>query len=118
MPEFELLCDNLHLTAELEDTDQLERLKSWWQKEVSSDITYHGTPREEYNQYFSAAKRYTNVFLAHKFDKMNPIQYAALEGYDHYLNRLNEGNATFDQPNTASMTPLHQAALKGYVNTV
>ena len=118
MPEFELLCDNLHLTADLEDANQLQRLKTWWQTEVSRDITFNGSPVEQYKHFLSEAKRYLNVFLANKFAHMNAIQYAALHGYDHYLSKLNEEPDPFNQPDKDGMTPLHWAAYKGHVHTV
>ena len=108
----------MHLTAELEDTEQLQRLKNWWQTDVSSDISFQGTPREEYRLYYNEAKRYLNTFLSNKFTHMNAIQYAAIHGYNHYLAQLNEATDAFDQPDKDGMTPLHWAAYKGHIHTV
>ena len=118
MPEFELLCDELHLTAELEDAKQLERLKHWWQTSVSSDISFKGSSKEEYKMYLNEANRYLNTFISNKFTHMNAIQYAALHGYNHYLAKVNELSDAFSQPDQDGMTPLHWAAYKGHVQTV
>ena len=118
MPEFELLCDNLHLTTELEDNEQLKRLKDWWKTKVSQDVTFNGSPKEQYSLYCAEAKRYLNVFLANKFAHMNAIQYAALHGYDHYITQLKAEPSAFDQLDVEGMSPLHWAAFKGHVHTI
>lgn len=118
MPEFELLCDNLHLTPELEDADQLYRLKTWWHTKVSSDISFDGSLKDQYKHYLDEAKRYLNVFLTNQFTHMNAIQYASLHGYDHYIAQLNEAPTAFDKEDKDGMTPLHWAAFKGHVHTI
>lgn len=118
MPEFELLCDELHLTKEPEEAEQLERLKNWWKNTVSTDVKFKGSSLEEYTQYYNAAKQYCDVFLAKKFAPMSPTQYAAFNGYDRYLSGLNETAEIFSQPGNDGMTPLHWAAYKGHLHTV
>ena len=118
MPEFELLCDNLHLTHELEDTQQLERLKTWCQTEVSTDIQFNGAPADEYKHYLHLAKQYLNLFLGNKYAPMTAIQYAAQHGYDCYLTKLTASADAVNQPDKDGMTALHWAAFKGYVHTV
>lgn len=129
MSDYEDLSYTLHLKSELPDLQTLQTLKNWCEKHISRDIAFTGTPQEEYTEYCLCAQKYLDVFLPQAlkyleqpcddFDNMNTIQYAALNGYEQFIQSLTTTNPyVFNAANEYEMTPLHLAASEGHLHTV
>ncbi len=131
MPKnIEEVVAELGISLDQGDDRQLEILRTWCQQHISRDVIYEGP--YAYEAYIKFAKTYYAVFLDHvpgaianlgdhidEFDGMNAIQYASLQGYDVYLQHLeNVAPAIYSSSNRVGMTPLHLAAVKGRVHTV
>lgn len=115
MPEFGWLCEELHLTEQLEEPVQLEKLQQWWHSHVSTDVTFDNlSPRDQYDNYLKNTKK----LLKKQFGTQSEIQYAAIHGYDRYLANINQSPNAFDIPDSHNMSPLHHASYKGFVETV
>ena len=122
---FKTLCKTLQLESE----QQYDAVKTWCERHVSTDISYGGSIPEQYLDYLSLARQYLDYFLPNapdnsneiiaQFNGMTRIQYAALNGYDHYISSLT-GVATdaLNQAAAGGMTPLHLAAAGGFPHVI
>ena len=130
MSDFEMLCDELHLSEQLNNAEQLTQLKTRCHDEISRDIVFSGSAHEQYTQYLTLAKNYLDDFLPHvpkditekvsEFEDMNALQFAADNGYEYFLAKLPKTLPvdSFDLKDEYGMEALHFAALKGHVHTV
>lgn len=119
MQNFKELCSKLHINPEHQYQNTLPILKQWCHDNISSDIMYNGDIRDQLNNYLALAKHYLDEFLVQipqHINNMNEIQYAAYQGYDHYLKHIKPDNL-LKQPNLKGMPPLHLAVIQGHVNT-
>lgn len=128
---FAELVDDLKLTEQFANKEQLEQLKTWCETNVSHDLYIQGDDNLAYTAYYNVAKDYFNHFLANisvnilksieVFRNYNAIQYAALKGYDCFLALIDYSPDTaqiFDTPDAYKNTPLHLAASGGFLQTV
>jgi ankyrin repeat protein len=124
---FKALCSELHINPEYGDEVSLKIIEAWCHAHVSMDVLFHGNLSEKYSQYLGLARHYLDEFLAHiplnfseapLFNNMSLIQYAAYQGYDHYINSLTVQKDFYNEGNMAGMTPLHLAALEGNAHTI
>lgn len=122
---FKTVCETHHFNRE----DHLDALRTWCQNHVSSDARYQGNPPEQHAHYLALAKQYLDHFLAnmpahlhettHLFNDLTALQYASLQGYDHYiLETPHLSAATLNQETPTGMTPLHLAAAAGKIHAV
>ncbi len=124
---FKTLCSELHINPEHGNEVALKTIENWCHDHVSRDVSFQGSLEDKYAQYLDFVQNYLEEFMAKipqniseapKFNNMNPIQFAAYQGYDHYINSLTLQTALYYEGNAAGMTPLHLAALKGNPYTV
>lgn len=129
MNTFGELKAQLKLSDTYENVEGLERLKTWCLHHVSSDRIVEGEPQAQYQHYIEFVRGYFDFFLKHKpsdlsqpvaeFQGLNSVQFAALNGYDHFLlNQVHEADPILNTPNAESDTPLHLSASLGLVHTV
>lgn len=129
MITFNELGKELELTSKYEQDALLDALEAWCFNHISRDRQYAGSPAEKYQEYQALAKDYLDVFLPSGspdpsttlpiLGDLNAVQYAARFGYDHFLNEENiVTNDLLNKPDKTGMTPLHLAAIQGYVHTV
>ncbi len=122
---FKILCETLRL----ENEQQYDLLKTWCECHVSTDISYDGSAADQYISYLALAKQYLDYFLPNipvnpnevsaQFNGMTCVQYAALNGYDHYiLNLTGVASHAFNQAASGGMTPLHLAAAGGFPHVI
>lgn len=123
MTSFKELCDTFHFDSPA----QFEALKTWCLLHVSSDIDDTGP--ESQDNYLALARHYLDDFLANLpppraeniplFNEQTVIQYAAQQGYDHYLNQLsNIAPDALNHKTIHGITPLDMAACKGNLHAV
>jgi len=130
--KMELVFTELQLDL-ISDVDQkLQVLKKWCYEHISQDISYQGDVSESYAMYLALATHYNNFFLAQvptNLEQLSEnqiglknttvIQYAAEHGYDRFIMELTVSQPNvFNIPNTAGMTPLHLAAMRGHIHTL
>ena len=94
-------------------TQPFAELKQWCQEHVSSDIEFIGADDKQHKQYLALAQDYLEVFPT----QSNQLAYAALHGYDHYIQQLPADASVFNQLNEYGLSPLHLAAVNGHINT-
>lgn len=126
---FKELTQHLHLSDKPE-SQQVILLEQWCKDNISRDCDYAGTNEERYDKYSDLARDYLDKFLpsmpaeygqiVDNFNHMNTIQYASYCGYDHYLAQLDKDMVTpvINAGNSAGLTPLHLAALRGHFHSV
>ncbi len=123
---FKNLCEKQHFDR----VENFTALQKWCHTHVSSDRHFTGKISEQHADYLKLARDYLDNFLINQsaantqsgpsFDGLTTIQYAAKQGYDHYLAGLTRiSPAAVNQPTTENgMTPLHLAATGGHLNAV
>ena len=90
---FQELSAQLNLSSEYIENGQIEEsLENWCKTHISSDLDFEGNAEDTYYFYHTVAKDYFDIFITHlppspttvstKFNSMNAIQYAALQGYN------------------------------------
>ena len=120
------LCDVLHLES---DSPDYEGLKTFCEKKISKDIIYKGSAAAQFASYKALAQHYFGHFLTHcstedkpivAFSQMTTIQYAADQGYDHYLSSLKSVSlkAVNEAIPLTGMRPLHLAASSEHLHTI
>ena len=123
--------NGLRLTPRLQSKDQLRTLEKWCYLHVSRDIRYNDKDdNNRYTLYKKLADNFINFLqrLPKNLDSqlpelngLNPIQYAATQGYDRYIESFKHSNITLNAINASvpisNMTALHFAAVKGYLYT-
>lgn len=122
---FRDLLTELNITERFSDEAQLQSLTEWCSKNISTDMVYTGTPKEQYAAYIELAQTYLDKFLPKTVDlktkspvlnHMTAIQYAAKMGYDRFIASLDSKDPSiFNQQTSAGMTPIHLAALEGHL---
>ncbi|KTC82733.1 ankyrin repeat domain-containing protein [Legionella cincinnatiensis] len=105
----------LNLPAQYEKDSDLKTLETWSQENISQDIHFRGTAPQRYDEYLAFTENFLDNFLAHL--PANFMQYAAQHGYDRFIS-LNSDSTKLNEPDNYGLTPLHQAAIKGYLFTV
>lgn len=126
---FQEFSEQLHLSSEyIGNEQQLSTLEQWCKTHISSDLDLKGNTRDKYYFYYTMAKDFFDIFLTHlppqpttvidEFNLMNPIQYAAIQGYNFFIDSLTTSPEAFNSPTSAGMTPLHFAAIFGHLATV
>lgn len=128
--EFKQIAAEIKLNND-DKEKQLTRLKQWCFENISTDINYSGTTLEQLDHYIKLGHDFIDLFLSSISDniavdlpyekigeQMNAIQYAALKGYDRYLETLDLSSSQWNKVTAAQMTALHFAALEGHVRTV
>lgn len=126
---FNLFCKEHQLSASYENEEKLKTIESWCYNNISKDIRYTGALSKKYEQYLALAKNYLDGFLPYasdnlesqvsQFEGLNPIQFAAKSGYDHFISIQSSLPANvINAANKNLMTPLHVSASIGYRHTV
>ena len=103
-------------------------LKQWCNEHISSDVEYEGDDEEQYQLYLTFAEHYLDVFLNHipqslerivsEYDNMSAVQYAATQGYDHFINALSTPSTDPFNQSMSGTTPLHLSASQGHRHTL
>lgn len=123
--KFDALYETLKLGL-LNDTERLNALKDWCEKNVSRDID--DMSEATYTRYEALAQDFLDRFIpatqAHltevkaELENLTPIQYAAYRGFDRFIESLDAiSENAFNTGNASEMTPLHLAAQLGHVHT-
>ncbi len=124
---FSELCSKLHIDPNQGNEAALKTLADWCFSHVSRDVSFEGSLSEKYGHYVKLASAYLDEFVTHipehntdelQFNGMSVIQYAAYQGYDHYIKASDLPPSFYNTGTAAGMTALHLAAVRGYVNTV
>ncbi len=113
----------LHLPDHNPTQQELDSLKSWCRSHVSQDLDIQGSQEEQYQQYANLAAKYRTfceivtsdpLEINPKLDQLNAIQFAAMSGFDVYLQ---ETTLTPEQIDSGTKhgnnTALHLAASAG-----
>jgi ankyrin repeat protein len=107
------LCLKLDIPLQQGNNHALKILADWCYKYISRDKVYKGDPLPTYEKYILLAKNYLEDFVAHP-----TILTATQQGYDRCISVLfTSKDADWNTANQYGMTPLHIAAIEGYVNT-
>jgi ankyrin repeat protein len=126
---FKEFSEQLQLSSEYRgNKQQLSKLEKWCKTNISSDLELEGKARDKYYFYYAMARDYFDIFISHlppnpntvipEYNSMNPIQYAAFQGYNFFIDSLTTTNReAFDSATSAGMTPLHLAATFGHLAT-
>ena len=122
------LCKELGLSTDYKDEKMLPVIAQWCNENVSQDLRFHGDMKEVYRNYMELATIYLDEFLPllpreidqciPEFDGRNTVQEAAYSGLDRILSSLAPAGDILNQPNAATMTPLHIAAISGNFYTL
>ncbi len=122
-------CTQFSLSSTIENPQQLQFIAQWCYQTVSQDIRYEGDEATQYSRYLNLAKNYLNAFIPNipsklstkvaLLDDMTAIHYAALHGYDRFIESQNAlPPGALDIKNEHSMTALHLSAVNGFFHTV
>lgn len=127
------LLDHLDINEAHVTKENIGSLLAWCRENISAEVEFSGDVKEQ----FFALKKYLSEFLeatsayTRKSDRlaqpqavlggMNLIQFAALKGYDRYLEQLLGERVDIEcsvlvntGTKTAEMTPLHLSAYRGH----
>lgn len=125
---FDALCLELGIRADQPVSKRLELLKDWFQKNISSDFHSSENDEDQFEQYKQITEMYLDVILpeiTHDIAKANPkfngenlVSFLSFIGFDRVLASLKPEKTFLNTKNLNGLTPLHQAALEGNINTV
>jgi uncharacterized protein len=101
-----------HLAPSYTDEAQLSEIKQLCTTHISRDISYTGTPENQYQQYY----KLINSFIE-QYDSLS-LHAAAQLGYDQFLLSQNITKDVVNQPDSNGMSTLHIAAIYGHVFTI
>lgn len=126
---FQELCNELKLPLTYEQESNLNSIEVWCYKNISQDICYNGNSNEKYSNYLAFAKNYLDNFIVHLpdsiaqktsfYSNLSAIHYAAQQGYNRFIeNQSIISEDVINEWDNYGMTPLHKAAIQGYLFTV
>lgn len=122
---FKELCERY----QFDNDDKFDALKVWCHNNVATDAHFTGSLAEQHAEYLSLAKDYLDNFMVQQpaslghtspsFNGMTTLQYAAKQGYDHYIANVSRiAPEIINQTTVSGMTPLHLAAANGHLRFV
>lgn len=125
------LLTNLEINEQEIKPKDIDTLKKWIKKNVSEEIKFNDLNSHLFGELKSYLSNFFEKITANLQDglvakhiilrNMSVLQFAALQGYDKFINNLfkEEANRQFINDATdAGMTALHFAALNGHLKTV
>lgn len=121
MSDFKQFCHKLGLSDKKSVKENLDVLKKAYHDTISQEpVVITGTDNKQYQEYLKLTKLYHHFQdhaenLDFEIDGMNLIQYAALKGYDHFLNAIEIPSNLL---NSSLMNPLYIAAARGNFHCV
>lgn len=125
---FDVLCLELGIRDDQPVSRRLELLKDWFQKNISSDLQSSENEEEQFEQYKQITEMYLDVVLPEttqditkanpKFNGDNLVSFLSFIGFDRVLASLKPEKTLLNTKDLNGLTPLHQAALEGNINTV
>lgn len=125
---FDLLCLEIGISSDQPGSKKLELLQGWFEKNISTELHLSGSENEQFEQYKQITEIYLDVILpeiAHdiskpnqKFNGDNLVSFLSYMGFDRALDSLKPNTTLLNTKNSNGLTPLHQAALEGNINTV
>ncbi|KTD42562.1 ankyrin repeat domain-containing protein [Legionella parisiensis] len=125
---FDLLCLEIGISAAQPLSKKLELLQAWFQKNISTELHPSGGENEQFEQYKQVTEFYLDFVhpeSAHDMSKPNQnfngdnlVSFLSYMGFDRVLYSLQPDKTLLNAKNTNGLTPLHQAALEGNINTV
>lgn len=125
---FKQLNTELGLNKDIPDEERLRLIETWCSEKISNDLHSSGsTLGERYKYYERLATVYLDDFLPKlpkhldkpipEFEGRNTIQEAAVSGLNCFLASLKPSVEMINQPDAATMTPLHLSAIAGHFHT-
>lgn len=109
-----LLRDQLGMSTYKPEVENLNLLIHWVQQNLSQDIQFSGTEKEQLASYEQLVKSYWADCIP---PNENTIFTCALRGFDRVITTLHPRPEELNRQNAAGMSPLHLAAIKGHVHT-
>lgn len=122
------LLKALHLPLSAPSATELEQLKTWCANNVSRDLLFAGSTEQQYAKYAELAtiqRTFTELAQGDvtapnpKLGELSAIQYAAMCGFDVYLEKIECTPTQVNQVTSkGGNTPLHLAASGGHLLAV
>ena len=125
---FVAFCKKHDIDPERKNLDSLQHISRICQEVISRDCVYptHVFSQTIFEQYLALIQDYSEHFLPHAhhhrqnivaLNHLSTLQYAALRGYDRYIEQLPEMEKEWiNAGNHYGMTALHLAACQGHLS--
>ena len=124
---FDLLCVELGIDSHNPLSKNMELLKRWFQKNISQDQEFTGTEAEQWDRYKEVSESYFKFIVpalegdielpTPLLDGQSTISVLVETGLDGVLLKVQPNKDVLNKPNNYGQTPLHRAAIAGWVNT-